>query len=882
MKTNKLLLTTTIIASLGSASMAATTNSDGVQVLGDLNKVNYLTNSNVVGSSNEVSGKDNVVIGNSNKVAGHSAIAIGNNIYAKAQTSANFTSLWPEGKGAITIGDHAKVTQEANTAIGYLAQSYGNASVAIGAYSMAFDDVHKVDSKYAGVATNQGVFSIGSSYPTIYDKGTTPAEKFRVFTRQLQNVGAGAISAASTDAVNGSQLHAVIEAVNEVAANDKDTITTVMAGTNTTVTNDGNHNYTVSVNKDLNNMNSVNLNNVAGTERARLEASKVHFFNDNTSTNTAVTANGVAIENTDNLDQVNYSINGMTASGSNHTVRFTTDGITAGNQIINGVKAGVADTDAVNVKQLKEYVSNNITIVKAGDNIEVKADGNTYTVSTTKDLTGLNSINLNDGNNETNFNTKGIEMTYRGDGANGLEYHTTYNYNGLTIKTNDGDANPVSEVSLTDKGLNNGGNRITNVGKGIDGTDGVNVKQLKDELAKNRAVESVITDNQIDNIAAVRVTNGKSTGEANAQYGVYVSKNTVTDIAKASNQFKGDDVIKVERTTGANHTADTTTFKFDGNEASKVIPISYKANGGTVNKVTAEKGFNFVDGNHIKASTDTNGVVRFDLDQEIPKQIERNTNSIEKITNRYDALTTKVAKNYKTAERGIAGTAALAALHPLDFDPDHKLDVMAGVGHFHGSNTVALGAAYRPNEDLMFTVGSTVGNGDTVLNAGVSYKVGAKSDVSRSKVAVAKDVADMKREMEAMKAQNAKITAILNAVLGADLPEDQTNMFPDVPANHWAYEAVNDMAKRGLVIGYEDGQFKGDRTMTRYEFAMIVERAIQKAKELNTSIDGRLVDEFKPELLRFEIEKNGSLERVHTLKSNKEIQRDSYGTIITK
>lgn len=229
-----------------------------------------------------------------------------------------------------------------------------------------------------------------------------------------------------------------------------------------------------------------------------------------------------------------------------------------------------------------------------------------------------------------------------------------------------------------------------------------------------------------------------------------------------------------------------------------------------------------------------------------------------------------------------AASAALAALHPLDFDPDHKLDVMAGYGHFHGSNSVALGAAYRPNQDLMFTVGSTVGNGDTVVNAGISYKVGAKSGVSRSKVSVAKDVADMKREMEAIKAQNAKITAILNAVLGADLPEGQTSMFPDVPANHWAYEAVNDMAKRGLVIGYEDGQFKGDRTMTRYEFAMIVERAIQKAKELNTSIDGRLVDEFKPELLRFEIQKNGSLERVHTMKSNKEIQRDSYGTIITK
>lgn len=257
-------------------------------------------------------------------------------------------------------------------------------------------------------------------------------------------------------------------------------------------------------------------------------------------------------------------------------------------------------------------------------------------------------------------------------------------------------------------------------------------------------------------------------------------------------------------------------------------------------------------------------------------------NAVSNISSHYDALTNKVNKNHNEAKRGIAGTAALAALHPLDFDPDHKLDVMAGYGHFHNANSVALGMAYRPNEDLMFTVGSTVGNGDTVVNAGISYKVGANSGVSRSKVSVAKDVADMKREMEAIKAQNAKITAILNAVLGADLPEDQTNMFPDVPANHWAYEAVNDMAKRGLVIGYEDGQFKGDRTMTRYEFAMIVERAIQKAKELNTSIDGRLVDEFKPELLRFEIEKNGSLERVHTLKSNKEVQRDSYGTIITK
>ena len=819
-----------------------------------------------IGYLAEVHGDDGVAVGHYATANGRRSTAIGHSAESKADSSiAIGEDSEVNGEFGIAQGWQAKAEAESGIAIGKWAESKHVGSIALGSESRTADAVSTSSATINGKTYNFAGGEANSTLSIGVAKGVDEyGNEIKEVNRTITNVAAGRINDNSTDAVNGSQLHAVIKAVNDVAANDKDTITTVVAGANTTVTNDGNHNYTVSVNKDLTNMNSVNLN-------------------DTTSTNTAVTANGVAIENTDNLDQANYGINGMTASGPNATVSFTTNGINAGNQIINGVKAGVAGTDAVNVDQLNaavNKVASNRTIVKAGDNIEVKADGNTYTVSTTKDLTNLNSINLNDGNSETNFNTKGIEMTYRGDGANGLEYHTTYNYNGLTIKTNDGDANPVSEVSLTDKGLNNGGNRITNVGKGIDGTDGVNVKQLKDELAKNRAVESVITDNQIDNIAAVRVTNGKSTGEANAQYGIYVSKNTVTDIAKASNQFKGDDVIKVERTIGANHTADTTTFKFDGNEASKVIPISYKANGGTVNKVTAEKGFNFVDGNHIKASTDTNGVVRFDLDQEIPKQIERNTNNIEKITNRYDALTTKVAKNYKTAERGIAGTAALAALHPLDFDPDHKLDVMAGVGHFHGSNSVALGAAYRPNEDLMFTVGSTVGNGDTVLNAGVSYKVGAKSDVSRSKVAVAKDVADMKREMAEMKAQNAKITAILNTVLGVGLPEDQNVMFPDVPQNHWAFEAVDDLARRGLIIGYEDGLFKGDRTLTRYEFAEVVHRAIQRAKTLNVPIDGRLIDEFKPELLRFEVEKNGSLERVHALKSNRDIKRDSYGTIV--
>jgi putative lipoprotein len=701
----------------------------------------------VVGRDTTVNGDDTTVVGANNGIidADQSAIFGYNNKMldnAKEQLIFGSNSQTKE-QGATVLGSHAQATQVDAFAIGNNTIADVQNGVAIGTNSVTelavgtsnikdnTTDIRFSNSTYAG-SNPDSVVSFGTN-------GRAGAGGVTSYTRQLQNVAAGRVSATSTDAINGSQLYDVaLEAQKH---------NTVVDGTNTTVTSEDNNfgrkEYKVNVNKDLVDMNSASFGKVTDDVHSYIGKDKVHFFDGTTSTNTKVDANGMKLENTDNLDAAEYTMDGMTANSNGKSISFTTNGISAGGQIINNVKAGVADTDAVNYKQLKDSIS----------------------------------------------------------------------------------------------------------------------------------TESVITDNQVDNIAAVRVVNGKSTGDANAQYGVYVSKNTVTDIAKAANKFEGDSVIKVETTTGANHTADTTTFKFDGNEAAKVLPVSYKANGGTANKVMADKGLNFVNGNHINASVGADGLVRFDLDQNIPNQINSNANAI-------NGLSDKVAKNHKISERGIAGTAALAALHPLDFDPDHKLDVMAGYGHFHGSNSVALGAAYRPNEDLMFTVGSTVGNGDTVVNAGVSYKVGAKSGVSRSKVAVAKDVADMKREMEAMKAQNAKITAILNAVLGADLQQDQNTVFPDVPENHWAFEAVDDLAKRGLIIGYEDGMFKGDRVLTRYEFAEVVHRAIQRAKEINAPIDGRLVDEFKPELLRFEVEQNGKLERVHALKSNKDIKRDSYGSIV--
>lgn len=254
------------------------------------------------------------------------------------------------------------------------------------------------------------------------------------------------------------------------------------------------------------------------------------------------------------------------------------------------------------------------------------------------------------------------------------------------------------------------------------------------------------------------------------------------------------------------------------------------------------------------------------------------TSALNQVNGANTALGNIVKANQQEARKGIAGTAALAGLHPLDFDPDHKLDIMAGYGHFHNANAGAVGIAYRPNEDLMFTAGTTFGS-DNVINAGVTYKVGARSEVSRSKVAMARDLADAKREIAQLQADNEKFKSILNAVLGLDLPQNDDVVFADVPQNHWAYAAVQDLANRGLVNGYEDGLFKGDRTLTRYEFAQVIYNAIQRAKETNQGIDQRLVEEFKPELMRFSIE--GKVhERVHVNKSTKEVKRDQYGTIV--
>ena len=193
-----------------------------------------------------------------------------------------------------------------------------------------------------------------------------------------------------------------------------------------------------------------------------------------------------------------------------------------------------------------------------------------------------------------------------------------------------------------------------------------------------------------------------------------------------------------------------------------------------------------------------------------------------------------------------AGAAALAAIHPLDFDPDDKWNFAAGYGNYAGENAMALGAFYRPNEDTMFSVAGSMGNGENMVNAGVSLKLGQKNGVSTSRVALAKEVQDLKA---IVKAQNVEIQQMKVSMGMAPQYDKKDVNFPDVPANHWAYEYVKDLADKGLVEGYPDGEFKGDRAMTRYEYAAIIYRALQLGAPIDGKM-GRAINEFNPELAR--------------------------------
>lgn len=314
-------------------------------------------------------------------------------------------------------------------------------------------------------------------------------------------------------------------------------------------------------------------------------------------------------------------------------------------------------------------------------------------------------------------------------------------------------------------------------------------------------------------------------------------KNISTSVNGNSIQVKLNDEIDVKKVTAETVSVGNTTITTDGLTIKDGPSITKTGIDGGNQKVTGVKA-----GEISSTSTDAvNGSQLFATNQQVSKL----GNRINKVG---------------------AGAAALAALHPLDFDPDDKWDFAAGYGNYNGENAAAVGAYYRPNEDTMFSVGGSFGNGENMVNAGVSLKLGQGNHVSTSKVAMAKEIKDLRKELEGLK------SALLDVNAGKKLDTSKLQLFPDVPKNHWAYEYVSTLKGNGALTGYPDGEFKGDRPMTRYEFATMLYKAMLEGATLSDKI----LKEFAPELERFTVDtvhqdKDGkpTVERVRTVKAEK-------------
>lgn len=309
----------------------------------------------------------------------------------------------------------------------------------------------------------------------------------------------------------------------------------------------------------------------------------------------------------------------------------------------------------------------------------------------------------------------------------------------------------------------------------------------------------------------------------------------------------------------------------------------------SVGKAGEERQLHNVAAGEISAtSTDAvNGSQLYSVANDLQTQINNSTPG--QINNNITNLNNRVGDVEKRVNKVGAGSTALAALHPLDFNPDDKWTIAAGYGHYHNANSAALGAFYRPNEDTMFSVGGTVGTGETQLNAGVSLRLGKRSPESRSRVAMGREIAELNARLQDMENKYNNLLQILNPLA---IDPSKTAEFPDVPQNHWAYQYISQLAGNGILVGYPDGTFKGDAKMTRYEFATMLYRALQNGAPIDENMK-RAMNEFGPELQNirlnhFRIDRisGGDNDRHKTervrVNNEPENQRDVYGSRIYK
>ena len=649
---------------------------------------------------------------------------------------------------------------------------------------------------------------------------------------KITNVAAGDVSANSTDAVNGSQLHDVKTLAGQhTTVKAKDSNITVTEGTNGT----GGKEYTVGLGDKV----------TLGTDPSKQ----------------------VSIDGT----------TGIIKAGDKVTIDGTTGNIDAGKVKING-KDGT-----VNGLTNKTWDPNNITSGQAATEDQLKAVDQKIT-NTSEELTkkGMDFAG-NDGEFHRNL---GDKVTIKGEGTKAAS-----EYSGENIKTF-ADANGNLTVKM-DKNLKT--ETIVATGKnGKDGKIGINGK---DGVTTNI---SVTRDGKpgVDGAPGTTTTrivyekpDGTKEEVATLNDGMKYGGDTGAVIKKKLNEQVN--VVGGITDTNKLTTEDNLGVVSDGNNNLKVRMAKDLKGLNSVTTNTLTVGDVKIDNSGINAGNKKiTNVAAGDISANSTDAV--NGGQLWKTNQTINNIGGAVNELGDRMDRVGAGAAALAALHPLDFDPDDKWDVAAGYGNYKDAHAVAVGAFYRPNEDTMFSVGGSFGGGENMVNAGVSVKLGQGNHVSTSKVAMAKEIVDLRDENKDLKKRLDTMEQKMNSILGI-LDMGKKKDFPDVPENHWAYEYVATLAGNGILEGYPDGMFGGDRTMTRYEFAAMFYRALKNGAPVDDNMD-RAMNEFEPELRQIRLDrirvdrisgKDNDRNKVERVRVNSEDDkakndyRDVYGSHIS-
>ena len=586
-----------------------------------------------------------------------------------------------------------------------------------------------------------------------------------------------------TDAVNVNQLNTVAgEAAKHTTVKAKDSNVTVTEGTNGT----GGKEYTVGLGDKV----------TLGTDPSKQ----------------------VSIDGT----------TGIIKAGDKVTINGTTGNIDAGKVKING-KDGT-----VNGLTNKTWDPNNITSGQAATEDQLKEVDNKITNTSTE----LTNKGMDFAGNEGEFHRNlGEKVTIKGEGTKAAS-----EYSGENIRTfADTNGNVVVKMDKNLKtetivatgkdgkngkiGINGNDGQTTNIsvtsdGKpGVDGAPGTTTTRIVYEKPDGTKEEvATLNDGMKYGGDTGNVIKKKLNEQVNVVGGI-TDTNKLTTEDNLGVVSDGNNNLKVRMAKDLKGLNSVTTNTLTVGDV-KIDNSGINAGNKKITNVAA--------GDVSPNSTDAvNG-----------GQLWKTNQTINNIGGAVNELGTRV-------NRVGAGAAALAALHPLDFDPDDKWDVAAGYGNYKDAHAVSVGAFYRPNEDTMFSVGGSFGGGENMVNAGVSVKLGQGNHVSTSRVALAKEVEDLKA---IVKAQSAEIKAMRGAMQSGTSVMKDVN-FPDVPKDHWAYSYVKSLADRGLLEGYPDGEFKGDRSMTRYEFAAIIYRALQNGAPIDSDM-AKAIGEFDPEINR--------------------------------